>query len=226
MNIYLLLEGEKTEFELYPAWLSYLLPELHPINSLQKKSKNSYYLRCGFGIPDIYNHTVNAIKDINKYQSFDYLIVCLDAEEMNEEGRRNKFLLKIREREIKLNPNCHLKIIVQNKCIETWLLGNRKVYKQNPEGELFRKFAKLYNVSKNDPELMSKIDNFRTTARFHEIYLKEMLKEYNMFYRKVTPRIVSGKPYFEELVTRIESSSHLKSFAYFISLCKEIKSKI
>lgn len=53
MNIYLLVEGEKTEPKMYPAFLSYLLPELIRIDLPHEAigKKNCYYLMTGGGIP-------------------------------------------------------------------------------------------------------------------------------------------------------------------------------
>jgi hypothetical protein len=230
MNIYILVEGSETELQLYPQWFSYLLPELTRIDTFNRVTKNSYYIFSGQGIPSIYNHTINAIKDINNLgDKYDYFLVVLDADELPPEIRKNKVLEKIREAKIELNKNCQFEIVVHNRCLETWFLGNRKVYKRNPQGERFLVFSKHYNVAENDPELMEKLpsSNFITTAQFHEAYLREMLSEYNIRYRKSRPNEVLKLYYLEELIKRVQDNNqHLQSFSKFFTLIKTIQNNI
>ncbi len=227
MNIYLLVEGEETELQVYPQWISYMVPELSRVNSFKSVAGNSYYIFSGQGIPSIYNHTVNAIKDINAIGDYDYLIIALDAEELSVEQRKNKIHEHLKKADIILNENCKLEIIVHNKCIETWFLGNPNIYKRNPQGEIFRRYTRHYNVEVNDPELMEKLPEFSRTAHFHESYLREMFKEYNIRYRKSRPKEVIKEYYFLELVKRVKNlPDHLKSLSTFIHLFERIKSEI
>ena len=227
MNVYILVEGEKTELQLYPKWLSYIIPELFQVDHFARVTKNSYYIFSGGGIPSIYNHAVNAIKDINSIGIYDYLIIALDAEEITPIRRKEKLLEHLEKENVELNKNCKLEVIIHNKCIETWFLGNRKVYKRNPQGERFKKYSKFYNVETSDPELMGKMDDFAITAHFHESYLREMLKEHNLRYRKSRPNVVLEKYYFDELLSRVEDTPiHLQSFSESIKLLKRIKSEM
>lgn len=228
MNIYILVEGEETELQLYPQWLSYLLPELSRVNVFNQVVENNYYIFSGQGIPSIYNHAINAIKDINALgDKYDYLIIALDADELSVEKRAERVLEKINETGIELNPNCQLEIIVHNKCVETWFLGNRNVYKRNPQNERFLEYSKHYNVEENDPELMERLPRFVTTSQFHEAYLREMLNEYNIRYRKSRPNEVLKRYYLEELIKRVQDEpTHLQSFSKFLSLLEMIKLKM
>jgi hypothetical protein len=228
MNIYILVEGEETELQLYPQWLSYLLPELSRVNVFNQVVENNYYIFSGQGIPSIYNHTVNAIKDINALgDKYDYLIIALDADELSVEKRAERVLEKINETGIELNSNCQLEIIVHNKCVETWFLGNINVYKRNPQNERFLEYSKHYNVEENDPELMERLPRFVTTSQFHEAYLREMLNEYNIRYRKSRPNEVLKRYYLKELIKRVQDEpTHLQSFAKFLSLLEMIKLKM
>ena len=86
MNAYIVVEGEKTEMSVYPAWLSIIAPKMHRIDDARDLTNDSYYLFCGYGIPHIYRHVVNSVKDINEINSkggntYDYLMVCLDTED-------------------------------------------------------------------------------------------------------------------------------------------------
>ena len=72
MNLYFLVEG-RTELNVYPAWLSYLIPELTKVEYFDKVIENNYYLFSSYGIPYIETDIINAIKDINsigKYKHF------------------------------------------------------------------------------------------------------------------------------------------------------------
>lgn len=61
MNLYFILEGEKTEILLYPKWISYVLPNYTQVDFENQVDTNNFYIFSGGGIPSIYNHTVNAI---------------------------------------------------------------------------------------------------------------------------------------------------------------------
>lgn len=228
MNLYILVEGSETELQLYPKWLSYLIPQLTKVERFDAVSQNSYYIFSGQGIPSIYNHMVNAIKDINDLvDKYDYLIVVIDAEEVSVEMRKEIIARKIREAGVVLNENCNLEVIVHNRCIETWFLGNRKIYKRNPQGERFKAYSKYYNVQENDPELMEKPSEFPNNAYFHEAYLREMLKEHNLRYRKSKPGEVLKQYYLDELIKRVEDTpAHLNSFSKCLELLLSIKNKI
>lgn len=227
MNVYFLVEGEKTEMALYPKWLSYLLPELTQVERYEAAIENDFYLFSGNGIPSIFNHLMDAIQDINDFGKYDYLVICLDSDDLTIEETKQMVYEKMEEANVTLNNECKLRIVVQSPTIETWLLGNRKVYKRNPQGEVFRRFAAFYNVAENDPEMMDKLPDFPNKAIFHEKYLREMLKEYRIKYKKSRPNEVLVKTYFEQLQKRImETPTHLKSLQAFFELCDEIRSKL
>src|ERR1700733_6739982 len=154
MKLYFIVEGETTEMQLYPKWLSYLIPELERVDNYKKIKPNSYYLFCGFGIPSIYGHTARAIKDLNDFLEYDYLIVCLDGENAGAEKRKKNLIKYLEDHKIELLGKCKLRIVVQNASVETWFLGNRKVIKQNPGGAIIQEYMQHYNVRDNDPELM------------------------------------------------------------------------
>lgn len=222
MNLYFILEGEKTEMILYPEWISYILPHFTRVPLATNVTTNSYYLFSGAGIPSIYNHTINAIKDINDNPVFERLIVCLDGEELGTEERVKELKDYIQKSGVKLIDTCQLDIVIQNICIETWFLGNKKVVKKVPEGELLRDFMKHFDITVEDPEKMDKIENFRNKAHFHYAYFREILKEHNLVYRKSQPKIVMNRTYFDELEKRVNETNHLHSFKNFITLLSEI----
>ena len=136
MNVYIVVEGEKTEMTVYPEWLSIIAPNMHRIDDARNLTYDSYYIFCGFGIPNIYKHIVNSVKDINDINSkggstYDYLIVCIDTENETRatiEKELNKYL-----KGGKVSPQGFEIIIFEQKvCMETWFLGNRRLFKDNP----------------------------------------------------------------------------------------------
>lgn len=223
MNLYVILEGEKTEVILYPKWISYVLPNYTQVYFEKDVLKNNYYIFSGGGIPSIYNHTVNAIKNINENPVFDLLIVCLDGEEIGTEARKKEIKDYIEKSGVKLTNKCKIEFVIQNVCIETWFLGNRKIVKKIPEGLLLKEFINHYNVIVEDPELMDTLEGFRNKAAFHYSYFREILKEQNLSYSKSHPKIVLDKSFFDELEKRVVETDHLPSFKQFLTLLYEIK---
>jgi hypothetical protein len=225
MNLYFILEGEETELQVYPKWINFILPNYTQVFLEKDVKENNFYVFSGGGIPSIYNHTINAIKDINVNPVFDKLIVCLDGDEIGVEGRINEAKEKIAQSGVILNSGCSIDFVIQNICIETWFLGNRKIVKKIPEGLLLKEFVEHYNVTINDPEGLEKIERFKNKAHFHYSYFREILKEHTLSYKKSNPKIVLEKSFFEELEKRINDTEHLSTFKNFLVLLYEIKSK-
>ena len=222
MNLYFILEGDQTEPKVYPKWIEYILPKYSKVDFEAEAKNNNYYIFSGGGIPSIYRHTVNAIRNINANPIYDKLIVCLDGEEIGIENRKSELYEFILNSGISLIDSCTLHIIVQNICIETWFLGNRRIVKKIPEGKLLREFIEHHNVVVEEPEIMEKIDGYRNKAHFHLKYFREILKEHNVVYTKSRPEIVSEKSFFDELDNRVSDTSHLNSFKEFLTLLEMI----
>ncbi|MBD2293454.1 hypothetical protein H6G06_08125 [Anabaena sphaerica FACHB-251] len=123
--------------------------------------------------------------------------------------------------------NIELVIIIQNRCLETWFLGNRKIYTRNPHDNPLLEYTRYYDVSIDCPELMGQYQNFNTHAQFHEAYLKELFRAKNINYSKRNPGDVIKLFYLEQLLDRIEyENTHLPTFSKFIEFCNMIKSKL
>jgi hypothetical protein len=223
MNLYFILEGEKTEMAVYPKWISYILPHFSKVDFESDAVKNNFYIFSGGGIPSIYNHTINAIKNINDNPIYDYLIVCLDGEEIGTQARIDELEKHIVDSGVKLVGNCILKIVIQNICIETWFLGNRRIVKKIPEGLKLREYIEHFDVVQNDPELMTKKAEYRNKAHFHFSYFREILKEHNLVYRKSNPDVVLAQPFFEEIESRVTETNDLPTFKYLLLLLYKIK---
>lgn len=77
MNVYILVEGKRTEKKVYPAWLSILTPHLKKVNIAGDVSDDNYYLISGEGYPSLLSHLKNAIDEVNEISKFRYLVLCL-----------------------------------------------------------------------------------------------------------------------------------------------------
>jgi hypothetical protein len=225
MNIYFVVEG-KTERDVYPAWLSYLVPELKQVEYFDDITNNNYYLFSSDGIPYIENDIINAARDVNSIGKYDYFVVCIDADAATISQRKVKIIDLLEKEKISLNKAV-LKIIVQNHCIETWFLGNRKVYTRNPQKNIkFIEYSRYYNVSENDPEFMQKPKNYNgSISRFNVAYLKAMFNERgNMSYSKSGSKEVQKLSYLNEIRNRAtDGLAHIRSFADFFDFCMKIK---
>jgi len=231
MNIYFLVEGRSTEKKVYPRFVEYFFEgKLTKVNQFDKVDENNFFLLSGNGYPRIFTGVLkNSILDINSNGKYDYLILCIDSDENSIEERQeelNNYLKQFKEEGVILTDKCKLELVVQNRCIETWFLGNKHVYKSNPSSNVLIEFQNFYNVRDNDPELMPAFKDFDNHANFHFAYLRKMLLERNIRYTKNYPRDVSESHYLERLVERGENDNHINSFIHFYNLCKNIKEEI
>jgi len=226
MNIYFIVEGRRTEKKVYAAWLSHLIPELNKVDWAFEASNNNYYLFDGNGFPSLlHKHLKNSIDEVNDLGVYQYLVIVLDVDESTTEGRVEEVNRFIDENDLVLE-NAKLIIIPQNRCIETWFLGNKKVFKNNPRSPELSDYIKFYNVKDNDPENMGLFPNFNTHSQFHAEYCTEFLRERNIRYSKNRPNGVIEVDYLESLIEREKQTSHLESFKWFIDFCEKIKSEL
>ena len=223
MNLYFLVEGV-TEIILYRTWLKYLLPNFQLVRFHDQATQNCYYIIGDYGFPGILDDGIHkALDNIQSSQKYDYLILCVDADEESVQERQDYIYQFLEKEKIDL-ASIPLKIFVQNRCIETWLLGNRKLFdSRQPLEKPLIDYANYYDVSRYDPELLGKY-NQDYYAEFHEIYLKAIFNAKGLKYTKTMPRDAQEKHYFEQLLKRIDQEpEHLQTFRAFISFCENLK---
>lgn len=116
---------------------------------------------------------------------------------------------------------CPFVIFVQNKCLETWPLGNRDFFPAQPS-EKFLPFLTHYNVYSNDPESMENDLRRRpvsTSSLYHERYLRCMMQENGYRYSKSRPApIMYTEVFINELKGRIKEINHLSSLQSFFNM--------
>jgi len=223
MNVYFLVEGKRCERKLYPSWLAYAVPHLRRVSALSQVVADNYFLVSGEGYPSILgDHLPNAIKDVETVGVFDYLVVVLDAEEQSVAERRGEVQRAVQRSRTRLR-SARLEILVQNRCLETWLLGNRRMFVRQAGSQELRRYIAHYDVHVHDPEQMPAFQGFSTHAQFHLAYLKAIFGERSMVYSKNNPGHAADASYFEQLRHRVqECPGHLATFASFVSLCERL----
>ncbi len=227
MNLYFLVEGTQSERKVYPAWLAHILPELQRVQSCDDVNEKNYYLISGEGYPSlIYDFIPRAIAEINSNGKYSYFVVCLDAEENTVAELTTEIDNFLNEQKLKLN-NAELVLIFQNRCLESWLLGNRKIYSRNPQNKPLLDYTRYYDVSVNCPENMGRYQDFNTHAQFHGAYLRALFEAKNITYSKKRPGDVLKPFYLEQLLGRSQvQPEQLTTFRQFIDFCNKIKSKL
>ncbi len=222
MNFYVLVEGAKTEAKIYPAWFSHLIPNYKRVKSFTDITDNCYYLVSGYGYPSIIqDHFPNAVKDMKAVKKFHKLLIALDGGELGYENRYRE-VIDFANNEKLNSPEFEIIVIIQNRCIETWLLGNRKITSRTPQNVRLVEYFNFYDIIQNDPEKMGKFRGFSTHEQFHESYLKEIFVERGISYRKTDPGDTKEKFYLDEIIKRTnENKDHLESFQKFLEFCKE-----
>lgn len=228
MNIYFLVEGKQTERKVYPKWLSILLPEITEVDFFDDVVALNYKIFSGNGFPHLlHNHLQASIEDINAAGNYDYFVICLDSDDFTVQERTDEILEFISSNNLEILPQTKLKIVVQQKCIESWLLGNRKIFKTNPHNQNLVDSIQFYDVSKSDPEKMQKPEHYvGSIANFHFGYLRDLLRERNISYSKKFPRDVVEAHYLKELILRSEETEDLSTFRVFLDFCKELRAKL
>lgn len=231
MNVYFLVEGEKTEMEVYPRWLSTLAPNLRRVASPDEADSDCYYLGSGFGYPSILTEFLpEAVETVNELRTYDFLVLVADTDDFSVEERREEIEGFLSKQGLVL-WKAELVLILQHCCIETWFLGNRTFFPANPRDERLQRFIAHHNVSSDDPELMAQPEWFPgNRAEFHEMYLDAMFRErfggrlHTPSYKKEAPRHVQDQSYLEQLKNRVsDESSHLKSFQNFLEFCARLR---
>ena len=224
MNLYILVEG-KTERRVYPKWISHLLPSYRRINSPEEATSQNYYLiSCG-GYPGILDNFLrDSVDDVNNSGNFNYLVIIIDTDELTSQEKKQEVHDFIAENQIKID-NCEIVVIPQMVCLETWLLGNTRIYSRNSQESSCSFFANYYDVSKRNPELMSSDPSYQgTIANFHFDYLKAMLRNKNIRYSKSNPQEVGEAHYINELLDRAKKDpDSLQTMKSFFEFTSEIK---
>ena len=227
MKLYFLLEDSKSFCKVLPFWLTNCLPRYKQVNHEDDLCSNSYLLESGAGYPRIKKVLKERLNVFVKYNvQLDYIAIFYDVDEWKKDKIQSE---QLEYDEIFKNEGkgYNYELFPIYRCFETWLLGNRKVFPQVVD-KSFKGFANFYDVSQNDPEMMSKPDDYEDTlAYYHYRYLQQMLKSsIKKNYSKRHPGVVTDADYLESLIQRTEDTDDMASFNKFIIFLQRIKMKL
>lgn len=222
MKLYLLLEGRQTEKILYQSWLGHCFPQLTRVEQPEDLTANTFFLAASKGYP-FYLQQLPAVLEDCARNSADHLFICVDAEELSYEQKRQELTQHLqkaaeglRRRDLEYRGATHL--IVANCCIESWLLGHRKLIPRQPPSQKLAEYRRFYDVSTDDPEHMGCFTGFSPRAHFHLEYLREVFRHHGKTYSKTGPGIAREANYLAALRDRCLDGScnppHLASFRH------------
>jgi hypothetical protein len=210
VSLYVVVEGRRTEPKIYRAWLPLLIPGLVPAARIEDATDHHFYIVAGGGYPSYKNRMLAAVEDLRlPHNRFTHLMVCADAEEESCEDRRSELESVI------IDASCPVPytVIVADCCIETWLLGNRKFVRRNPQDPELRTYLRHYDVVSEDPERIPLHPDHYLRAAFRARILR---------YGKDAPGKATDKSYFDALKDRATPSpqgpGHLASFTHLLAL--------
>lgn len=219
MNYYFLLEDSQSFFKVLPIWLEYMGFPCTRVADIDEVKSNNYVMQSGHGVTQLITKALYATMDtmIEKPGRIDHLVIILDAEERTVEERKAEVNQKIEEYKQKYNCtfDFQIKILVCNHCFESWLLGNQNIYPScEPSSDSdFYPYYKHYNIKENDPEIMSVPESVQeTTATYHFHYLHEALRHNKIRYSKKRPQNVCTWEYFQTILFRMNTTSHINTF--------------
>lgn len=227
MNLYFLLEDEKSFLKVLPSWFEYIQFGYTRVADIHDVKEKHYILQSGQGVTQLVTKVLfDTIDTICQNPGkIDKLIVILDTEELNPEERRQQVYDKIREHYGIQKFEFDIVVLVCNHCFETWLLGYRGLYpKEIDEESDFFEYYKHYNIEEKDPENMMPPGSLNETiAQYHFHYLHELLRHNKIRYSKNRPKNISTKEYFDNIVERINATEHLESLKKFCEFLNSIK---
>jgi hypothetical protein len=221
VRLYFLVEGRHTEKKLYKAWLGHCFPHLRESVKPAGLPTDSFFILSGMGYPSYLQRIPGALEDSAR-NGVDHLFICIDAEDCSYEERREEIgaLLETAARKLRnqgLLYQGQVHIIVADCCIESWLLGHRKLVPRRPADPLLAEFKRFYDVSRDDPERMgSPPDHPLGRAAFHYRYLRQLFQHHGKSYTKERPGMATEANYLAALRDRCldpaSSPTHLASF--------------
>ena len=209
MNLYLLLEGKKSEAKIYPAWLaSFERPfaRMMQVDDVLGSVGRSFFCFSANGYPSIVGGILrNAVEDVVNHPGYDWLVVCLDVDESSIDQRVREVELAAASAGLGRTPT-RLFVVAQARCIETWLLGNPKLIGDAPPPYV-AELRDFYDVRRYCPERMGHPRSWVNHAQFHFHYAREAFKAKRMRYSKSEPGDAATMSYFSALRETLNKST-------------------
>ena len=217
MGVYLVVEGRRSEKQIYGGWLRGLFSSWQQVYRVEDVAPGTFFILSGNGYPRYLKTIEQACADLRYgLGRASHLLVGVDAEDTTYQERFDEI-----QAHIDLPDTVQGHIIVQDCCIETWLLGNRKIVAPNASDAVLREYMAHYDVREADPERMPAHPRFATRSQFHFAYLKKAFASRGLPYTKHTPGHAAEESYLRALVQRHAETGHLCSFSRF---CASLRS--
>lgn len=220
MNLYFLVEGDRTEKAVYRAWVGHTFPRLSEAATAAALTTNGFVVVKTGGYPAYLGRIRPALADIAAHGGIDHGFICVDAEEVGRPARLRELRAAVAAARAALGepvlPPIHL--VVAECCIETWFLGHRDMMRPQPQDPALIECRRFYDVRRNDPEAMdAPRDRYRTKAAFHYDYLRAMLRDRSptLRYSKTHCAPVLRPDYFGALRARA-GQGHLASLKHLL----------
>jgi hypothetical protein len=215
VNIYVVVEGEATEREVYRCWIPYANPTLVYVDHIGQVTGNNFLIIAGFGYPQYFDVVDAAIADVNENRQFDRLVIAVDSEEISLEERYTE----IYDHVSGMPCRVEIRIVIQHFCLETWALGNRSIMSPSSQGLRLRQYKRFFDVSRSDPELMpgypaEELNRSQFALRYLVCALQERYR--NLTYIKSRPKALLNPKYFEKVRRRLMTTGHIHSFQAFL----------
>jgi len=216
MNVYIVVEGEKATSKLYRRWIPFVNPSLHPIDYLRDLSQNNFFIFAGHGQPGYWDRVSRAVEDVNTLSNIDRLVISLDSEDMEHTEK----LLEAEERVNTMECRIDVKYIVQHFCLETWLLGNRTLFRKKPQLIELTEYIKKFDVRNQDPEFLPAHEELELNrAQFAYRLLRAGIRDIHdvrKYYSKSNPGIALEESFFSQVKNRCINIGHIQGFHKFI----------
>lgn len=214
MRTYLVVEGESDKI-IYGKWIQHLNNQTIIVYKPEDVVDNSVLLISGRGYPSYFEIIKNAVLDIKQFNVFDQIVVAVDSESFSFEEKHEEIDGYLKSLDIPITYN----ILIQHFCIETWALGNIKIFSRNVKNRQLKSYCKKFNVARYDPELLPENkEEELNRAQFASKYLNLLLQEkyHRLSYRKNAPHVIAEESFFKQISKRYESKNHIRSFAKFL----------
>jgi len=218
---YCIAEGRRSELEIYPFWIKQFNPKYIKVIGIKNISQNNHYcIESGFGHPQIKDHIIRAKNIILKNNiNIEYFVIIIDSEENSIEKRLEQYQKLVNDNFD--NVSFKIEIIIQPICIESWLLGNKKLFTtRNKHDSKLDMFVDFYNVKVKDPEKIPQLSgdilqytNIRAQYCFQ--YLRKLINlraDGRCSYSKNNPSFVVNESYLKNMIHRNNEDNHLFYF--------------
>jgi hypothetical protein len=216
MNIYVIVEGQRAAKRIYKIWIPLVNRELKFVDYVKDINYNNFFILAGHGQPGIKSRIESAINDVNNNSLIDRLVISMDSENATYQDKYDE----IHESVGKYECRVEIRYIIQHFCMETWLMGNKDMFRKKPQDITLNNFMKLYNIRQKDPEMLPCYPkNSWNRAQFAFYFLQAGIRDkhtYGLSYTKKNPGITATPGYFLQVNERYMKSHHISSFSDFI----------